>query len=219
MREETIMFVIRLINGREVHETKGDRLSINHEVTTHYSPAAWEMVTHRVRASHGRTALPDLRRRPHPDLALISHAITVKTAANSPNSYSSRLETAMTSLFTEAPAAVATPQVRSPNPLRSLLAGLVLAVALLGLVAAAGPTAHADAVQNNFLGALSSRGITFASGQSAIVAGREVCDELDQGRQASDIANDVMTQTNLDGYHAGFFVGVSIAAFCPRHSQ
>ena len=35
----------------------------------------------------------------------------------------------MTSLFTEAPAAVATPQVRSPSPLRSLLAGLVLAVA------------------------------------------------------------------------------------------
>ena len=125
----------------------------------------------------------------------------------------------MTSLFTEAPAAVATPQMRSPSPLRSLLAGLVLAVALIGLVAAAGPIAHADAVQNNFLGALSSRGITFASGQSAIVAPREVCDELDQGRQASDIASDVMTQSNLDGYHAGFFVGVSIAAFCPRHTQ
>ena len=25
------MFVIHLINGREVHETKGDRLSINHD--------------------------------------------------------------------------------------------------------------------------------------------------------------------------------------------
>ena len=125
----------------------------------------------------------------------------------------------MTSLFTEAPAAVATPQVRSPSPLRSLLAGLVLAVALLGLVAVAAPTAHADAVDSNFLGALASKGITFASGQSAIVAGHEVCDELDQGRQASDVANDLMTRTNLDGYHAGFFVGVSIAAFCPRHSR
>ena len=125
----------------------------------------------------------------------------------------------MTSLFTEAAAAVATPQVRSPSPLRSLLAGLVLAVALLGLVAVAAPTAHADAVDSNFLGALASKGITFASGQSAIVAGHEVCDELDQGRQASDVANTVMTQSGLDGYHAGFFVGASIAAFCPRHSQ
>jgi Protein of unknown function (DUF732) len=126
-----------------------------------------------------------------------------------------------TSVFTEASAAVATPQVRSPSPLRSLLTGLVLAFALLSLVAVAAPTAHADyAVDSgNFLGALTSKGITFASRQSAIAAGHEVCDELDQGRQASDVGNDVMTQTNLDGYHAGFFVGVSIAAFCPRHSQ
>ena len=32
------------------------------------------------------------------------------------------------------------------------------------------------------------------------------------------MANDVMQQSGLDGYHAGFFVGVSIAAFCPRHT-
>jgi hypothetical protein len=63
MRGEIIVFIIRLLNGREVHETEGDHLSINHdtgvititrvdgfeEVTTHYSPSAWEMVTHRVR--------------------------------------------------------------------------------------------------------------------------------------------------------------------------
>ena len=127
----------------------------------------------------------------------------------------------MTSLINEAPAAVATPQVRSPRPLRSLVAGLVLAVAPLSVMGVAAPTAHADyAVESSdFLGALSSRGITFAARQAAIAAGHEVCDELDQGRQASDVANNVMTQTDLDGYHAGFFVGVSIAAFCPRHGQ
>lgn len=57
------MLVIRLANGREVHETDGDQLSVNHdtgvvtnsrvdgfeEVTTHYSPTAWEMVTYRVK--------------------------------------------------------------------------------------------------------------------------------------------------------------------------
>jgi hypothetical protein len=126
----------------------------------------------------------------------------------------------MTSVFTKAPAAVTT-QVLSPSPLRALLAGLVLAVALLGVVGVAALTAHADYAvdSSNFLGALSSRGITFASRPAAIAAGHEVCDELDQGRQASDVANNVMTQTNLDGYHAGFFVGVSIAAFCPSHNQ
>ena len=127
----------------------------------------------------------------------------------------------MTSAFTEVSAALAITQVRSPSPLRSLLAGLVLAVAPLSVMGVAAPTAHADyAVESSsFLGALSSRGITFASRQAAIAAGREVCDELDQGRQASDVANNVMTQTDLDGYHAGFFVGASIAAFCPRHGQ
>jgi hypothetical protein len=57
------VFVIRLNNGREVHETEGDQFSINpatgvitvsrvegfEAITTHYSPTAWEMVTHRVK--------------------------------------------------------------------------------------------------------------------------------------------------------------------------
>jgi hypothetical protein len=125
----------------------------------------------------------------------------------------------MTSLFTKT---TATPQVLSPSPLRALLAGLVLAAALLSVVAVAAPTAHADyAVDSgNFVGALTSRGITFTSKQAAVAAGHEVCDELDQGKQASDVANTLMTESqNLDGYHAGFFIGVSIAAFCPSHSQ
>jgi hypothetical protein len=126
----------------------------------------------------------------------------------------------MTTFFTYAPTAFATPRVRSSSPLRSLLTGIILAAALLGAVGAAIPAAHADADNgDNYLGALSSKGITFASARSAIGAGREVCDELDQGQQAGDVANTVMTRTNLDGYHAGFFVGASIAAMCPRHSQ
>src|SRR5277367_6699366 len=158
----------------------------------------------------------------HPDLDLISHPTTVnKPPANSPNSHSSRSEAAMTSLFNVAPAAVVTPEVRSPIPLRSLMAGLVLAVAPLSVVGVAAPTAHADYAvdSSNFHGALSSRGITFASRQAATAAGREVCDELDRGMQASDVANNVMTQSDSHGYHAGFFLGASIAAFCPRHSQ
>jgi hypothetical protein len=57
------MFTIRPANGREVHETAGGRLPVNHdtgaatisrvdgfeEVTTLYSPTAWEMVTYRVK--------------------------------------------------------------------------------------------------------------------------------------------------------------------------
>ncbi|UGT94460.1 DUF732 domain-containing protein [Mycobacterium ostraviense] len=41
--------------------------------------------------------------------------------------------------------------------------------------------------------------------------------EFDLGRQKPDVATDVTNSSNLDGYRAGYFVGVSIAAYCPRH--
>ena len=110
-----------------------------------------------------------------------------------------------------------TGQVRSPRSVRSLLAGLVLMAALPGLAAVATPTAHADAVDNAFLAAVKAKGINFASPQAAIVAGHEVCDELDLGKQKSDVASEVMTNSQLDGYRAGFFVGASVAAYCPRY--
>ena len=94
----------------------------------------------------------------------------------------------------------------------------LLTVALLGLLTIASPMARADAVDSNFLNALKAKGVTFASAQAAVQAGHQVCDNLDQGRATQDVANDVMQQSGLDGYHAGFFVGVSVAAFCPRHA-
>ena len=100
---------------------------------------------------------------------------------------------------------------------RSLLGDLGAVVALLGLAAVACPTAHADAVDNAFVTAVKANGIQFASPQAAIIAGHEVCDELDLGKQTSDVANEVMTNSNLDGYRAGYFIGVSIAAYCPRY--
>lgn len=126
----------------------------------------------------------------------------------------------MTFLFAQAPAEVGIPNVHSFSPLRSILAGLVAAAAVFGVVGQLTPAAYADADNSgNFLGALTARGITFTSGPAAIAAAREVCSELDQGKQASDVANDAMAQTKLDAYHAGFFVGASIAAVCPRHMQ
>jgi Protein of unknown function (DUF732) len=110
-----------------------------------------------------------------------------------------------------------TGQVRSPRPGRSLLAGLVLVVAPLSLAAVATPTAHADSIDNAFVNAVKSKGVVFASEQAAIVAAHEVCDQLDLGMQKSDVASEVMTNSQLDGYHAGYFVGASVAAYCPRH--
>jgi hypothetical protein len=65
------VFVIRLLDGEEVHAAEGDELKINEqtgvlsvhridgfeEVTTHYSPAAWASVTHRVKEPVVRPSL------------------------------------------------------------------------------------------------------------------------------------------------------------------
>jgi hypothetical protein len=70
------VFIIRLANGREVHETDGDQLSVNHdtgvvtisrvdgfeEVTTLYSPTAWEMVTYRVKDVARRSSVLSMAR-------------------------------------------------------------------------------------------------------------------------------------------------------------
>ena len=102
--------------------------------------------------------------------------------------------------------------------LRAPWAGPGLVAALLSLTAVAvAPSARADAIDSQFLNALQSHAINFGSPQAAIQAAHQVCDELDSGRQKADVANEVTSSSNLDGYHAGYFVGVSIAAYCPRH--
>jgi hypothetical protein len=98
-----------------------------------------------------------------------------------------------------------------------LAAQLVLVVALLGPLGAAAPTAHADAADDAFLSARRSKGISFGSPTAAVIAGHEVCDELSRGR--TSVATDVTKNSNLDGYHAGYFVGASVSAYCPKYAS
>jgi hypothetical protein len=97
-------------------------------------------------------------------------------------------------------------------------ARLVL-VAALGALAVAAPIAHADATDDAFLGALTSKGIHFGSPDKAFIAGHEVCDELDTGKSPTQVASTVQSNSNMDGYHAGFFVGAAIKAYCPQHAS
>jgi len=106
-----------------------------------------------------------------------------------------------------------------PSPLRPRLAELALAIALLSFAATAAPNAHAESHDDTFLAALTSKGIKFGSPQSAIIAAHEVCDELGLGKPKSEVANELMQNSNLDGYHAGYFVGTSVAAYCPKYAR
>ena len=74
--------------------------------------------------------------------------------------------------------------------------------------------AHADPVDDKFLAALQSRQITYTSAEAAIDAAHQVCTELANGRSKADVAQEVMDRRCLDPYHAGYFVGASVGAYC-----
>jgi hypothetical protein len=93
------------------------------------------------------------------------------------------------------------------------------AVALLRPLGASAPIARADSIDDKFLAALRSQGITYQSAEAAIAAGHLVCTELDRGETPQQVAQDVMNISNLDPFHAGYFVGASIGAYCPNHAQ
>jgi hypothetical protein len=91
--------------------------------------------------------------------------------------------------------------------------------ALLGPLGATAPLARAEPIDDRFLAALQAQGITYQSAEAAIAAGHLVCQELDQGEAPEQVAQDVMNVSNLDPFHAGYFVGASIGAYCRHHSR
>jgi Protein of unknown function (DUF732) len=100
--------------------------------------------------------------------------------------------------------------------LRSAMAATLMTAALLGPFGAAVPTARADPNDDKFITALQSQGITFQSPEAAIAAGHLVCTKLAQGETETQVAQDVINETDLDPYHAGYFVGASVGAYCPQ---
>jgi Protein of unknown function (DUF732) len=108
-------------------------------------------------------------------------------------------------------------QIRNPGlPLLLLAADIVPVGGLLGVLGATA-AAHATAADDAFLAALTAKGINYESPDTAIRSGHLVCQELDSGQGPQQVANDVMTNGHLDGYHAGYFVGASIRAYCPKY--
>jgi hypothetical protein len=83
--------------------------------------------------------------------------------------------------------------------------------------AAAVPTTPGNATDDAFLAALTANRIQFVSPSKAFIAAHEVCAELDNGKTPTQVASNVMSGSDLDGYHAGFFVGASIRAYCPQY--
>ncbi len=97
--------------------------------------------------------------------------------------------------------------------------GRAFTVTVTLLAAAAVPTVRADPLDDKFIAALQSRDIHYTSPEAAIAAAHLVCDELNNGDSKAKVAQDVIDQTDLDPYHAGYFVGASVGAYCSQYSS
>ncbi len=95
---------------------------------------------------------------------------------------------------------------------RSTVVAALLSAALL----AAAP-AGADPPDDAFLGALADNGIVLNDPGNAVAMAHTVCSGLDRNQKSSVLAMKVMKDTNLSARQAGFFVGLSVSAYCPQY--
>lgn len=91
-------------------------------------------------------------------------------------------------------------------------------VAAMVSVALVHPTpAAADPADDAFLSALADNGIVINDPDTAISMARTVCTGLDNNQAPGLLAMKAMKNTNLTARQAGFFVGLSVSAYCPQY--
>ncbi|TDK94768.1 DUF732 domain-containing protein [Mycobacterium paragordonae] len=98
----------------------------------------------------------------------------------------------------------------------SLLIGAVL---LPFAAVLASPPAAADGTDDAFIAALQRHGITVANPNTAIATAHSVCSDLDAGRSRTSLVLPLAKAANLTAHEAGFFVGVTVASFCPQYAD
>jgi len=77
--------------------------------------------------------------------------------------------------------------------------------------------ASADPTDDAFVAALAKDGIVMSDRNSAISKGHTVCGGLDQNEKSSILAMRLMKDTDLSLRQSSYFVGVSVAAYCPQY--
>ncbi|MGO9524220.1 DUF732 domain-containing protein [Mycobacterium sp.] len=99
-----------------------------------------------------------------------------------------------------------------PGKSSIICAVLLSAAALFSAV-----PASADETDDAFVAALEKNGIDINDHNTAITMGHNVCAALDSGHDSSYLVLDVIHDTHLPARQAGYFVGVSVAAYCPQY--
>jgi hypothetical protein len=95
-----------------------------------------------------------------------------------------------------------------------------IGAAAIGLaVATAGAAGATTTTDDAFIAQMKSLGVSFTSPQEAAKAGHQVCMELAAGKTGTDVANEVLSQTDLTTKQAAYFVVDATKAYCPQLSS
>ena len=102
--------------------------------------------------------------------------------------------------------------------LKALCMLVICAVVLSAVAVLFAAPASADETDDAFVAALDNYGID-VNGDTAIAHGHAVCAALDRGQDSGLLAMKLMhdTKLNLSSKQAGFFIGASVAAYCPQY--
>jgi Protein of unknown function (DUF732) len=95
----------------------------------------------------------------------------------------------------------------------STACGVALAAAALFGAA----PASADPIDDAFIAALAKNGISMSDRNTAVTMGHTVCAGFDKGEASTAVAMGIVKETPLSPKQAGYFVGVSVAAYCPQY--
>lgn len=81
------------------------------------------------------------------------------------------------------------------------------------------PPASADQIDEAFVAALAKGGIPMSGPGAAIATARTVCVGFDANQTLSVVALKLMRDTNLSPKQTGYFIGLSVAAYCPQYKD
>ena len=100
----------------------------------------------------------------------------------------------------------------APGKWLTVCVGLLSAAAVFS----AAP-ASADQTDDAFVAALAKVGIAVTDHDTAIATAHTVCDGFDRNQTSSVLAMKLMNDTDLSPRQSGYFIGVSVSAYCPQY--
>lgn len=94
----------------------------------------------------------------------------------------------------------------------------VCAVLLSAVASISATTASADTTDDAVVAALAKQGIVITDRNTALATAHAVCAGLDKNYKSSVLAMKLVKDTALSLRQSGYFIGVSVSAFCPQYA-